>query len=256
MGLEKVFQILSNNIVRNSVNIDDRLDELILQYKDTCPIQSNIEKLYNLKNNLYTTIQVSNNNLNTIKSIINPLNTSINTASTIVTTLKSLPIPLSVPPGIGLPTSIPVNYSDLLRTVQEQLKADKGLVTQINNSLDILIGLNNNSLNKLIQFNVILDNCLNKYNISDDLKVVLLNSIYTHDTENNILNTSNSDDINYKGYILKVEFDSENKKSYPRRRVIAINELNDKVYGEFSFSSSVSILINEVKFLIDKKLIK
>jgi hypothetical protein len=59
----------------------------------------------------------------------------------------------------------------------------------------------------------------------------------------------------YKDFKLIIDNDKENTLSFPRRRIVATRIANNvQIVGDYSFSSSTQILVDEVKFQIDKYL--
>ena len=53
----------------------------------------------------------------------------------------------------------------------------------------------------------------------------------------------------FDGWIFTIDSDINNKFSFPRRRIIAIKN-NQKLIGEYSFSATFDILIQEMQFKI------
>lgn len=93
------------------------------------------------------------------------------------------------------------------------------------------------------------------------------------ETPNDVLSTTENGDINldsnkiledslkpgaispfkYKDFIFILENDKENKLSVPRRRIVATRETDRaRIEGDYSFSATTQILVDETKFLVDR----
>jgi len=67
------------------------------------------------------------------------------------------------------------------------------------------------------------------------------------------LNPNSTNPYVYKGYTIVLDTNKENKFSFPERRAIGTNGEGEKIVGPWSYSSSTQVLIDGVKFLIDKQ---
>ncbi len=111
-------------------------------------------------------------------------------------------------------------------------------------------------------------------NLTEELNFTLAQTGENSNVEDNIL--SEEELINqltslpglyYKGFYMRMEYDQNNSFSFPKRRIYALKMKNDDLipegeeipeglieetlYNEFSFSNSVEVLLNEMKFRID-----
>jgi hypothetical protein len=77
------------------------------------------------------------------------------------------------------------------------------------------------------------------------------------DILNNQLEPNSNNPLIYNNYRLEIQYDPDNTLKVPRRRVKAykVNNINDYLLGPFSYSSSTNVLVNEIKFQIDQKII-
>jgi hypothetical protein len=219
-----------------------KLEELVNQvnaYIDTANTPETTNIATNLRNNTITLINNSIGKLQNLQTILNQINTYLAIFNAIVTVLSAIPIPTSVPPGIGIPINI------ITRIVKAIESANK-LISALNVVLAIAsISLENEvvKLNELILRlkNVNLDG-LNSQQLTD-----LTSSIY-----------NNVDDFPpYKGFKFKIKVE-ENKafevKGNKRRYAVATNRDGVEVLkSDFSFTLDPNDLIDQLKLVIDQR---
>jgi hypothetical protein len=219
-----------------------KLEELVNQvnaYIDTANTPETTNIATNLRNNTITLINNSIGKLQNLQTILNQINTYLAIFNAIVTVLSAIPIPTSVPPGIGIPINI------ITRIVKAIESANK-LISALNVVLAIAsISLENEvvKLNELILRlkNVNLDG-LNSQQLTD-----LTSSIY-----------NNVDDFPpYKGFKFKIKVE-ENKafevKGNKRRYAVATDRDGVEVLkSDFSFTLDPNDLIDQLKLVIDQR---
>jgi hypothetical protein len=275
--------------------------------------KAQVEALINsIENTLNNTIQQKNALQEGLNTITSPLTTVESLAGTIdkiitgvriaVTVIKLIPIPTSVPPGIGIPVNVINGFSnslDTLKTVLDKfggpLKIIPTSINQINSILTTVVGILNSLdpiFDKLIKILAFLKLLLQQPVLQEDIDSTLqeiTNNIQqslavtvgplTSDSNANINALANEELLNkldknsnnplfYKGFRLTIEFDPNNTFSFPARRVTAENDNGVKLYSfrpnqssgdinassTYSFSSSTQVLVEEVKFSIDRYL--
>ena len=75
----------------------------------------------------------------------------------------------------------------------------------------------------------------------------------TEDVDEGTLSANSNDPLTQKGFTIILDTNAGNKFSFPQRRAIAENEkTGQKLVGPFSYSSSTQVLIDTIKFEIDK----
>jgi hypothetical protein len=198
----------------------------------------------------------------------------INVTDIALRVIKNLPLPTSVPPGVGIPISIINRFTDTLIKLSDLIKTNRGIVASIAPAVQSLNGDIQTILGKLVQLDTLLAGCLEQATIglTDDEKEdyftrlgINLNTLdTTSDPQVNLvggqaledsLAPNSNDPLIYKGFKLIIDNDKENKLSFPRRRIVATRIANGvQIVGDYSFSSSTQILVDEVKFQIDKYL--
>jgi hypothetical protein len=230
------------NQLSSIISQRSKLEELVNQvnaYIDTANTPETTSIATNLRNNTITLINNSIGKLQNLQTILNQINTYLAIFNAIVTVLSAIPIPTSVPPGIGIPINI------ITRIVKAIESANK-LISALNVVLAIAsISLENEvvKLNELILRlkNVNLDG-LNSQQLTD-----LTSSIY-----------NNVDDFPpYKGFKFKIKVE-ENKafevKGNKRRYAVATDRDGVEVLkSDFSFTLDPNDLIDQLKLVIDQR---
>ena len=230
------------NQLSSIISQRSKLEELVNQvnaYIDTANTPETTSIATNLRNNTITLINNSIGKLQNLQTILNQINTYLAIFNAIVTVLSAIPIPTSVPPGIGIPINI------ITRIVKAIESANK-LISALNVVLAIAsISLENEvvKLNELILRlkNVNLDG-LNSQQLTD-----LTSSIY-----------NNVDDFPpYKGFKFKIKVE-ENKafevKGNKRRYAVATDRDGVEVLkSEYSFTLDPNDLVDQLKLVIDQR---
>jgi hypothetical protein len=230
------------NQLSSIISQRSKLEELVNQvnaYIDTANTPETTSIATNLRNNTITLINNSIGKLQNLQTILNQINTYLAIFNAIVTVLSAIPIPTSVPPGIGIPINI------ITRIVKAIESANK-LISALNVVLAVAsISLENEviKLNELILRlkNVNLDG-LNSQQLTD-----LTSSIY-----------NNVDDFPpYKGFKFKIKVE-ENKafevKGNKRRYAVATDRDGVEVLkSDFSFTLDPNDLIDQLKLVIDQR---
>jgi hypothetical protein len=219
-----------------------KLEELVDQvnaYIDTANTPETTTIATNLRNNTITLINNSISKLQSLQTTLNQINTYLAIFNAIVTVLSAIPIPTSVPPGVGIPVSI------IIRIAKSIEKANK-LISALNVVLSVAtIALENevNKLNELILKlkNINLDG-LNSQQLSD-----LTSSIY-----------NNVDQFPpYKGFKFKIKEEQNQSfvvKGNKRRYAVATNRDGVEVLkSDFSFTLDPNDLVDQLKLVIDQR---
>jgi hypothetical protein len=214
---------------------------------------------------------------------------SINGLSALVNTIKLIPIPTSTgAPGVpGVPVSVPNTFADTMDTVKTNIDSAKGAVgyipptteylTQQINGVELQLQSAENLVDPAFSILTILiaifkfgkditptqkDELLNE--TRDNINSILggigddANPLINEETEEDLssrLNESSTNPLFYRGYKLSIEGNVDNPLSYVQRRIVGKNVSSNVspniVKGDFSYSSSLEVLIKEIQFLID-----
>ena len=274
MALGTVIAGLVRNAARSLVNFELAVDPIIERLQQSCPPKTELEVIIRQKNSIATALTQTQTALNTMVQTGQTVTGIINVTDIALRVIKNLPLPTSVPPGIGIPISIINRFTDTLIKLSDLIKTNRGIVASITPAVQSLNGDIQTILGKLAQLDTLLAGCLEQATIglTDDEKEdyftrlgINLNTLdTTSDPQVNLvggqaledsLAPNSNDPLIYKGFKLIIDNDKENKLSFPRRRIVATRIANGvQIVGDYSFSSSTQILVDEVKFQIDKYL--
>jgi hypothetical protein len=274
MALGTVIAGLVRNAARSLVNFELAVDPIIERLQQSCPPKTELEVIIRQKNSIATALTQTQTALNTMVQTGQTVTGIINVTDIALRVIKNLPLPTSVPPGIGIPISIINRFTDTLIKLSDLIKTNRGIVASITPAVQSLNGDIQTILGKLAQLDTLLAGCLEQATIglTDDEKEdyftrlgINLNTLdTTSDPQVNLvggqaledsLAPNSNDPLIYKGFKLIIDNDKENKLSFPRRRIVATRIANSvQIVGDYSFSSSTQILVDEVKFQIDKYL--
>jgi len=274
MALGNVIGGLVKNAATSLVNFELAVDPILERLQQACPPKAELEAIIRQKNSITTALTQTQTALTTMVQTGQTVTGIINVTDIAVRVLKNLPLPTSVPPGVGIPVSVINRFTDTLIKLSDLIKTNKGIVASIAPAVQSLNGDIQTILGKLAQLDTLLAGCLEAATVGltdeekEDYFTSLGINLNTLDTtsspEINIaggqaledsLAPNSNDPLIYKDFKLVLENDKENKLSFPRRRIVA-TRITDavQIVGDYSFSSSTQILVDEIKFQIDKYL--
>jgi hypothetical protein len=255
-----------------------------------------------IEDSLNISIKTKNSLQGALTTITSPLNTIQGLSGTIggittglkaaVLVLKVLPIPTSVPPGVGIPVNVINGFSDSLDTLGKLIDKFDGPITviptavkQINailapivaklNILDPIFELITRiiALIRILlefgpdatqeQIDSTLASTASRIQQSTSTSGLTSNINLNSTSEDELLERLQDDSSNplfYKDFRLTIQYDSDNKFSFPSRRVKGVNPNSIVLYNlldnGYSFSSIPSVLVEEIQFRIDTYLLR
>ena len=274
MALGTVIAGLVRNAARSLVNFELAVDPLIERLQQSCPPKVELEIIIRQKNSITTALTQTQTALNTMVQTGQTVTGIINVTDIALRVIKNLPLPTSVPPGIGIPISIINKFTDTLIKLSDLIKTNKSIVSSIAPAVQSLNNDIQTILSALARLDVLLVGCLeaDTVGLTDEEKEdyftslgINLNTLDTTSSpEVNIaggqaledsLAPNSNDPLIYKDFKLIIDNDKENTLSFPRRRIVATRVTDAvQIVGDYSFSSSTQILVDEIKFKIDKYL--
>ena len=274
MALGTVIAGLVRNAARSLVNFELAVDPLIERLQQSCPPKVELEIIIRQKNSIATALTQTQTALNTMVQTGQTVTGIINIADIAVRVIKNLPLPTAVPPGVGIPINVINRFTDTLIKLSDLIKVSKGVVSSIAPAVQSLNNDIQTILSALARLDVLLVGCLeaDTVGLTDEEKEDYFTSLGIN---LNTLDTTSSPEVNiaggqaledslapnsntpliYKDFKLIIDNDKENTLSFPRRRIVA-TRITDavQIVGDYSFSASTQILVDEVKFQIDKYL--
>tara|TARA_B110000240_G_scaffold116144_1_gene130159 strand:- start:83 stop:1579 length:1497 start_codon:yes stop_codon:yes gene_type:complete len=208
-----------------------------------CPTEAEIKKIKDRRNKLVRQLNQIYKMLNTalvIAGVIGGIATILLVASQII---KALPIPTSVPPGVGIPTSLIFKFQESITKLEKLSKTLLALVLGISAALLVLLAL----LKSILQLLAILDTQIERCSDTEGLEAVG----FTLEPEEEDDNGAGNNNL-VNGFLLGTVPDNKGiVGSLQRRYATATDSLGVVVLkGEPSFSANDQILIDELAFYI------
>lgn len=279
--------------IKNLLGIEDLIRGLIrdlLQDLDICElinsfpikeVEAKIKYLYGLRNDIIDFINQIIQIITAVLAITSIIQIIITVFKVIleVIPIVALAIPSAVPPGIGLPVGLGVMFSTLLSKAKDFISSVESVINVINSSLKFLAEQLMKIIDVLSSISLELFECTNKLNeveLNQDNEVIKLKeTIKNNPTQNDInqLNRITQDNFNrivgelspipninlgiqpdvYKGFT----FDIKIKKTIegtPLKYAVALDSRKIEVLeGKPSFASDTTLLIQELKTVIDSQ---
>ena len=274
MALGTIIAGLVKNAARSLVNFELAVDPILERLQQACPPKAELEAIIKQKNSITTALTQVQTALTTMVQTGQTVTGIINVADIAVRVIKNLPLPTAVPPGVGIPINVINRFTDTLIKLSDLIKVSKGVVSSIAPAVQSLNNDIQTILSALARLDVLLVGCLeaDTVGLTDEEKEdyftslgINLNTLDTTSSpEVNIaggqaledsLAPNSNDPLIYKDFKLIIDNDKENTLSFPRRRIVATRVTDGvQIVGDYSFSSSTQILVDEIKFKIDKYL--
>ena len=201
-------------------------------------------KLNNAKiarDNAIRVIQSNEDKINKIRGDISRISTYISIFSTIVSIVSAIPIPTSVPPGVGIPTSLIIRFVKILDKANRILLSLSALIPILLSSLDGAISILQDYKAQLLTIN-------------GELEIAAATGI-----NSSLLNNPSFGTVNetYKGFKFALREENNPKfvvRGNKRHYAVAINKQNVEVLkSELSFTLDPNDLIEQLKLAIDQQ---
>jgi hypothetical protein len=205
-------------------------------------------KLNNAKlarDNAIRIIQENEDRINKIKAQIQRISIYISIFSVIVAIISAIPIPTSVPPGIGIPVNLIITLVKILDKANKIILALSALIPIVINVLDKAIAILQDYKSQLLDIN-------------GQLESAAL-------TSNNSLSSTSGDGFTfgstfdkYKGFKFAIREDTSfggvTVGGFKRHYAVAIDKYNvDVLKSEYSFTLDPNDLISQLKLVIDQQ---
>ena len=236
--------------------------------KTTCPSRAKLNaqikkrnRIVRQLNNLYKTVDAA------LKAIGIALGL-IKVFQIIIKVLKFLPLPTSVPPGIGVPVSLINKIRDILEAANGKIKQFSKIAGVVLTALILLRTLLKQALSMLKLADDAMQKCLEQYANEDDgsgsgdgnlfdtqialsAELVELSNQQAEEDKSPLI-------TNVNGFVMGIEVDPKYKVgTLDRRRAVAKDSKGIIVLrGEPSFSATDQILIDELAFYITSNNLK
>jgi len=260
------------SVTKTTFQFNKTLDVLIARFKDSCPPTSELIALIAQKNQINGALQQIQQKIIILNKIASTSEAVVDGVKAGVTIIKAIPIPTSVPPGVGIPVSIINMFSDALDTLGTMIDKEEGSLDSIPEALDLISKDVGEVITKLNEFDVAINDCaendpgLNEDDLTAASESIDLNFVEVLTDEQLELLLKEPPGLLYGDYYLRLNY-INSEFSFDKKQVTAQNKESvpppgefykagapiEMLYGDKSFSSSNLVLVNEMKWLIDTK---
>ena len=239
--------------------LDDKvnIDELLAKIPKICPTDKKLKEIIAIRNKyagqlntFYTNITRLSKTLTGTTTIIEAISIALQATSAARKTANIALGVLPITPGAA-PAAINT-LKDLEDTIRPKLDSlSKGLGV-LSATIAFIAGV----LATIIKLLEILDKlillCAQEQNIPFSEINNELNAL-NNTLIGNLQNTTANIDNSYKGFRFEILLDTQNNTKYPRRYAVAKDKFNVILLkGQSSFTPNAEVLIDELKFIIDR----
>ena len=116
---------LAANVIAQTTEISDNFRSA------GCPTLGKLDRLKNKQQNLNKSLSSINGRLNKFRKLPKALKLPVKALKVIIKVISALPIPLSIPPGFGLPANFPIKFGDLLVKMKEMVTQIEEIITGV-----------------------------------------------------------------------------------------------------------------------------
>jgi len=231
------------NVIANNDNIKKLVDDTnaIITSANISNDPTQLQNATLVKNNAITVINNNESRINQIQTQIEQISVYISIFSIIISILSSLPIPTSVPPGVGLPLSLITKIVQIIEKANKIVLGLTALLPTILLSLEKAISILENYKAQLLQIN-------------GEIETAAANTTNSQQT----LGISGFGGLGeYKGFKLTLKEENNPKfvvKGNKRHYATATNKSGvEVVKSDYSFTQDPNDLVEQLKLIIDQQ---
>jgi hypothetical protein len=220
-----------------------------------CPSSSKIQSVIKLRASLVTQINGMYDTIKKTATILGITATVISAIQLAINLAESNPYPATGVPPLGLPpmtAGLQAKISSFIAKVKNEIVVNEKTITTVNITIASFATFLGIILKFLDILDVILEHCAGDQNMDLEQINAEINAL-ANPTVVATQNNSDNQNINtYKGFTLGVKIDEKNESKYIRRYAVAQNRQGiDVLRTDSSFASDPSVLISQLKFIID-----
>lgn len=288
--LSKLLVKSTTRVIKNTAKFELAVDDLIEKFNLSCPPKDQLLKIVEQKNQIQSALQNVLGEFSKVDKTVRTTETIVTTVEAAVRVIKAIPVPTSVPPGIGIPINVITLLADSLDTLGDLVKGAKGSLKIVPTVSKSVTESAQTILDKLTELDGKLNICIEELaeGMNDQEKSELLNEIGNVAAASGLstnvnLNVANEEELVKRlqpgatdrflyqktgfpnpDWLLTIEYNNKNEFTFPQRRIRAenINKFDGNpykgvvvynIYGKkYSYSTSVEVLVDEVKFVIEQ----
>lgn len=266
-GLAKLGTYVTNEAMKFADKIIPTLEKQLAKFDNGCPTPEEVVKIINVRNNVLGQANSISNTLDKVTKTVGGVSKGINTLLGAIKKLNATRVGASIAAKAipaALPGAVPAGLNDLDTAIAKltfdiegnsKIAPKKSTIDGISVPIELLSSY-------ILQFTTILeqlDNFIKNCTESDSNSGFELNPISSNLIEiSNIQKQLNQSPnlSTYQGFILEIE-EVPFSSTVNRKRAVGKNQDGiTLVQTELSFTPSDKVLINELKFIIDRDNLK
>lgn len=233
------------------------INKIIQRLLNQCPPPSVLKSLSKKVAALKDIINKYDQQVAKVEKIPATLEPAIAAGTVIVEILSHMPIPSSVPPGVGVPLGVIQTQANMLVFTRNMVNSLGDDVTSINSMTSQVKGVFNPVKIKLQAIEALLARCTDNPDLSEDeLNSILNDAGLNQGTDGDALSREGEQytaSSNGNTYTLQVIQENQEGFNIPRRRAIAKDFRGIVVLkGPLSFAGDTKVLLDELKFRLEQ----
>jgi hypothetical protein len=279
MSLALLGQAIIKKVATKKIRILSKITDLKSKFDNGCPTTPELVKIINQRNQLVKILTQLKKQVTQIDKTTNPLKTLVITLTTATKLLKLAPLPVAFgSPAIALPLGTIVTAGNTLNKLDTKIGGFASLILTFNAIVKYILKTIDEILAQLKILDALVEKCAAENataatvanqasnngapapSINTANANLILNNLLNAEEStliNNLQSPNKNDTNTYKGFVLEVLLDDKNDTRFPKRYAVAKTPGGVVVLrGESSFSSSVDVLLDEIKFIIDRDNLK
>ena len=146
-------------VIKSTAKFDIVIDDLLEKFKEACPPKDELLLIVKQKNQIQSALTTIIDTISTLEKTASTIEKVITGVGTAVKIIKLLPLPTSVPPGVGIPVNIINGFTSALIALGKVLDSAKGAVSIVPPSAKTIGDAAQSILAKLQLLNGVIDGC-------------------------------------------------------------------------------------------------
>lgn len=235
--------------------INTKINEIIQKLLNQCPPEKELKALMSTLDSLKSVMNKFDETTSKLQKIPDTMEPAIMAGEVVVEILSHMAIPSSVPPGVGVPLGAIQTQSNILVFTRKMVETIGEDQKQIRDLLATTANTFNPIKIKIAMIEGLLSRCLEDPDLSQEERDNILNSggRVARDTDANVRGGEDYLAANGETYSISVIEVKEEGFNIPRHRAIAKDFRGIVVLqGPLSFAGTTQVLIDEIKFRLDR----
>ena len=233
------------------------INKIIQKLLNSCPPPAELARLTSTLNALKNVIGKYDKQVQKVEKIPQTIEPAIAAGTVIVEILSHMPIPSSVPPGVGVPLGIIQTQSNLLVFTRKMVQSLEDDITSIGGMIESTKGIFDPVKTRIQTIEALLARCAENPDLSDEERSNILAGAGTgtgidSDTDSRA-GEQYTASSNGNTYTLLIVEEMQPGYNIPRRRALAKDFRGIVVLkGPLSFAGDTEVLLDELKFRLEQ----